>query len=521
VSAGFQNLIVAHESVTPSAEPPSLTWTSRAQNESIPVNNGSTLVGDHVVLNATFPEELNVTRCEMKVWSGFTYTITRPLVIPSKYPGGAFSGLINHTEFDWVTITGIEKGLHVNVTCNFTVSDVDFMGWDGTQDPSEYAYDNNIVNMASGDKPENDVFFWESDSDTLILGCLNYCREIGNWTLYLKVGAEVITQSDSSTIIQDTYDLGAFNQTCSVNVTGYTETNATYTLMREEVHICNFFVPKVTVSVEPLLADERTFNISWSTYDLNSDDVHLYWLWASDKYGYSYMLLAYNITDTWCSWNSSGWLENEYIVRVRAYSIDLTVLGKNELSNPPYGYYPGDYGDGFSATLSAGDVTGGVIYDPNMDVGVYPASEVTYNEGETGHSIDWEFYVYNWGFSPSMIHYQIYRNQTLIIEDIHYFSTEQMVLSIDVDGLSEGTYNYTLRFVNPGSEGGLVQSSVFVIVNPSLSNSTPITNTTLVDPFVSTLLLTTLVISIPVIALIAFTILVRKGFDRDIIKRNN
>ncbi|MHA1577825.1 MAG: hypothetical protein ACTSU3_10730, partial [Candidatus Thorarchaeota archaeon] len=134
---------------------PNVTWTSRTQLEPQLLGNGSSAIGDHVVLNATFPDNYNVTLCEIRIWNGFTYTTTRPLVIPTD-PWSVFDGIINHTQFDWVVIKGIEKGLRVNITCNFTNDDSDFMAWDGTRDPSEYTYVDNIVEMASGDNPEHD-----------------------------------------------------------------------------------------------------------------------------------------------------------------------------------------------------------------------------------------------------------------------------------------------------------------------------------------------------------------------------
>ena len=116
ISTGHQHPIAVQESINPSAESPSLAWTSRTQTAPQPLQNGSSAVGAHVVVNATFPEDLNITHSEMRIWSGFTCTTTRPLVIPTD-PGSVFNGIIDPTQFDWVVISGIEKGLNVNVTC--------------------------------------------------------------------------------------------------------------------------------------------------------------------------------------------------------------------------------------------------------------------------------------------------------------------------------------------------------------------------------------------------------------------
>jgi len=203
-----------------------------------------------------------MTHCEMRIWNGFTFNITRPLVIPTD-PGSVFDGIIDQAQFDWVIIKGMEKGLLVNITGNFTSSDVDFMAWEGDLDPSAYTYANNIVDMASGNHPENDAIVWESDNDTIVIGCLDYCSEIGNWTLHLQLGVDVLVLSNSTTISMDTYYLSPRNQTYNINVIGYTETNKTYVILREDVQICNFFVPEVIVPMAvALVIDENTFNIT-------------------------------------------------------------------------------------------------------------------------------------------------------------------------------------------------------------------------------------------------------------------
>ena len=232
--------------------------------------------------------------------------------------------------------------------------------------------------------------------------------------------------------------------------------------MRENVSISNFFAPDVRVNLPTVHpSDDKTYNISWSCSDRNADDVNYYSVWLSGNDGISYMLLVRNLTRTWHLWNSTYWFENDYTFRVRAYSLDFTIAGMTDVSDPPAGYWPGDYSDTFT------EVTAGYtgIYDPNMDVGVIPAFDITYSEGESGNWITWTLYIYNWGFSPSMLHYKIYRNETLHTQDIHYFSQDHLKLSIDVDGLSEGAYNFTLYFINPGSNGGIVCDVVFVFVN--------------------------------------------------------
>ena len=84
-----------------------LTWTSRWQSSRLAVINDTELVGDHVVLNATFPESLNVTHCTMTVENGFRLNTSRELEVPSD-PDSQFSGAINHTEFDWIVVNVVD-----------------------------------------------------------------------------------------------------------------------------------------------------------------------------------------------------------------------------------------------------------------------------------------------------------------------------------------------------------------------------------------------------------------------------
>jgi hypothetical protein len=449
----------------PSANSPNLTWTSRTQNKSQILLNSSSAVGDHVVVNATFPDELNVTHCELKIWNGFTFNTTRPLVIPTD-PSGVFDGIVDPAQFDWIVVGGLESGIAISITCNFTTSDVDFMAWPDSICQSEYTYANNLLDMASGDKPEHDKITL-SENGNLTIGCLNYCGEVGTWTLHLEVGARNISINNCSSVVMDTYYLSGTNSSYNILAIGYTNSNKSYTLMREDVTICNFFAPEVTVyAIEEIPHDG--FNCSWSCSDKNADDVNYYSLWLSNNDGLSFVLLAQNLTRTWYVWNSSGWLYDDFIFGVRAYSLDFTIPGRTDVLNPPSGYWPGDFADGFSISFQTGDI---LILDLFMDVGVFPSWDIEYLEGESGNSIVWTFYFYNYQFRPSGVSYTVYRNDTLILEGTHNFSKDSLTLSINVDGLSQGNYNYTLYFRNPGRYGGYVRDVVIVTVGLSTSDT--------------------------------------------------
>ena len=217
-------------------------------------------------------------------------------------------------------------------------------------------YANNIVDMASGDHPETDTIVLPEDGD-YEFGILDYAGDGGDYylTVDTRLGLEPARVYDN-TIELDTYYLLA-NQTYGILVDSDTGTNLRYSVEAAGVTIGNFFAPEVTVPLPVATAgDADVFDITWSSTDLNADDTTYYSLWLSNNDGVSYMLLAQNLTGTSYQWDSSGWLEDSYMIRVRAYSLDFTVTGLADVSDPPAGYWPGDFGDGFSPAFLAGDV---------------------------------------------------------------------------------------------------------------------------------------------------------------------
>ncbi|MGY5855678.1 MAG: hypothetical protein RTS72_03705, partial [Candidatus Thorarchaeota archaeon] len=152
----------------------------------------------------------------------------------------------------------------------------------------------------------------------------------------------------------DTYYLLA-NQTYAVLVDSDTGTNLRYREEVPNIFIGNFFAPEVTVNT-PVVTTGNIFDFTWSVIDQNADDVHRYSVWLSSDGGISYQILARNRTTTSFLWDSSGFLERDnYIVRIRAYSLDYTA-GQEITYADETGYWPGDFGDGISSEFSAGDV---------------------------------------------------------------------------------------------------------------------------------------------------------------------
>ena len=64
-----------------------LTWTSLTQQIPQVLENSTKAVGDHVVLNATFPDNENITRCKLHIWDRFLFATNRSIA-PTSTLGG-------------------------------------------------------------------------------------------------------------------------------------------------------------------------------------------------------------------------------------------------------------------------------------------------------------------------------------------------------------------------------------------------------------------------------------------------
>ncbi|TFH05083.1 MAG: hypothetical protein E4H14_13440 [Candidatus Thorarchaeota archaeon] len=430
-----------------------LTWSARTQQSLQLVENNSVAAGDHVVVNGTFSPSLSVTECELNIWNGFTFSSNRS-IIPVSDPDASFEGSIIYDDFDWIVIKGIERGLTVNITCNFTSENCDFMAWIGSMDPSLYSYSKSIVDMASDDRPEHDSFIWEFENDTMILGCLNTANSSnGSWTAVVQIGVNVTTSSAGSTIALDTYYLESRNQTCNIVLIGTTDTDETLTIRRDNVSLCNFFSPVIVVNHPVEINDEFT-NISWSCTDLNQDDVNYFMVWISRDAGVTFVYLHGNVTQTTFIWDTSPWLAGDYIIRVVAYSCDTT-SEKCQFDDPPDSYWPGDYTTAFSGWWA---YTGFPTYTSGAGLDVDSVSDLTYEYGSTGNNV--RLYL-RFLYAPSSVDYIVRDNGTQWFEGDSYSASSVMVVVLNIDGLSLGIHEIEVDFLHNGHV--LTTFTVYVI----------------------------------------------------------
>jgi hypothetical protein len=152
-----------------------------------------------------------------------------------------------------------------------------------------------------------------------------------------------ITSSENS-VVYDTYPARS-NFSTSIIIRIDNGVNETILKVWNSLFICNFFKPIITVNA-PVEMSSHYFNITWFSTDRNEDDTAYYSVWISSDGGETYCFLRQNMTQTFYLWNSTGWLETSYDIRVRAYSVDLSFFG-GPFVNIPHDYWPGDYADGY------------------------------------------------------------------------------------------------------------------------------------------------------------------------------
>jgi hypothetical protein len=340
-----------------------LSWTSNDHPTPTVITAGGSAAGDHVMMTATWTNGINpgmpefgITTTRERVLYGTLFYATGANVIPSD-PDGAFAGIIDPSEFAWETAPGIVEGDNVRVIGDFDGADNDFMAWWSTTPMETRSYANNILGstMASSHHPETDTFIADQ-SGSIDFAILNYAQDGGDYylTVDTRVGLEPGPVAGMTKTI-DTYFL-LVNGTYSVLVDSDTGTNLKYSVEIPNVFIGNFFAPKVTVDA-PVAVSSTAFNVSWSSTDRNVADVPYYQIAVSTDGGSTFQVLARNMTTTSFIWDSHGFVEkSNYVLRVRAFSLDFSNPPGLCSANGEENYWPGDFGDGFTAPFAAGDV---------------------------------------------------------------------------------------------------------------------------------------------------------------------
>jgi hypothetical protein len=350
------------------------------------------LVGDHVEINnnwtvpaVTGLPEYHITETQIALLSGLYAEIDGVYVDPGDVD--VWQGMaLSSPAYGWETVEGITAGDNVRVAIDAQDAQdpaFDVWAWNDANDNGVVDdYDNelsatSLLNKDDGGSgtPESGSFVAAEDMDLAIrVYAFAYAYVAGaEYTLTVDTRASVDIWSDTDPEYAefDTYELRR-NITMTVQFMCYTATDVMFFDELGTVSFMNYFAPEVTVNA-PVSLGNDVWNLTWSSTDQNADDVPYYSLWLSRDAGVTFVLLQQNLTSTNYTWDSSSWLEASYIVRVRAYSCDFrnwTLLGYThtegdeevgddvicDVSDPPTGYWTGDFTDAFSAAIDAGGV---------------------------------------------------------------------------------------------------------------------------------------------------------------------
>ncbi|MGY5863999.1 MAG: hypothetical protein RTV41_05310 [Candidatus Thorarchaeota archaeon] len=369
-----RNPSLIHETSSDAESNVTFTWTSRWQTEPQDIINGSSIAGDHIVINGSW--NVPVTNSQITIRSGFNET--REGTIPE--PGTTYelpANLNYPQDFVWETFDGIHSGDDVRVFLNLTPGG----------DPSFYVfhwrdsdYDQEVDLNELGDlifSMDDDGFeiseaasFKSPLSQPIAIRvyCWNYAySENMTYALQVDTRDEVVIESEPESPSEILFDTYCLFRNITTNITlSATHDSDVMSIVYIGISLANYFSPIVnmhppvrldvelpytfpstlTIPVWPIL--QGRYNLSWTCYDLNANDTNYYSVWLSDD-GVTFLLFQQNLTETFFVWDSTGYVAMDHIYRVRAYSLDFTT-NENDTSlcstdNPPESYWPGDYAD--------------------------------------------------------------------------------------------------------------------------------------------------------------------------------
>lgn len=426
-----------------------LSWTSRddyARRIFVP----PVATGDHVVLHVDAYDQLIETSL---LDFTPTFSVTGTLVIASEgyNPYFDFDIRPDEGELSWFSFDGLQRGWIVTIVGLFSNSDSDFMAWTGNPDYMSYA--DNILgsSMTTTSNPEGVSFVWDFESQDLLVACYNGDDSEG-WVeinIFTDVTADKSASGDY--ISFDTYNF-LENMTVPLLYLGLADGILLTAVFHPGLTFNNFFAPKIT-QFPPNDLGNNEFNFTWMSSDRNQDDENYYSVWLSSDGGHSYQMIGGNLTETFFLWDSTGFFERDnYLVKIRAHSLDFTFPDLCTVDYPPMSYWPGDYSDSESFEISAGDVHSNPpgYYEVRID----SPEDINYTEHSTGNLVIWNpsFY-YNIPFS---IDYEVYQNNSLWMT-ARYHPYSDQTLEINVDGLQPGTHEFKLQFGSSVSDAVIVR----------------------------------------------------------------
>ena len=286
------------------------------------VADGDTVWGDHVVLNASYPEfnlpampEFEIGSTRLGFLAGVYYQHTGNQVVPSASYDPYTGAPLDLTQFAFEYVSGINEGDVVHVTCSFNIGDTDVFAYWASSDNSTWTYANDLMqnDMATSANPET-ATFTASQSGTLVFAIFDYSVQAGQYTLTVDSRVGVYATASAAQVTYDTYNLGK-NGTYGVQVYATTFTNLDYTVEYSNITFDNYFKPYMHTVTTSGSGAIKT--IAWTYSDLNAQDNHTFQVYISGDDGETYQLIATGITALSYQWDSTGFTHKNYKAMVR------------------------------------------------------------------------------------------------------------------------------------------------------------------------------------------------------------
>ncbi|MGY5877333.1 MAG: hypothetical protein RTU30_16390, partial [Candidatus Thorarchaeota archaeon] len=289
----------------------SITWTSIENEVPQPVLDYSTIVGDHITLNAIWEENLNITWSSISFEKGILYSNTQSLVIPDAGYNPDL-GPIDDTQFSWM-IVDVEEEATLKVSVNFSNSDCDIYAWSyaGHYDYMETAWNFLGDQTSTNSSPEVGEFEFLYFGDPVAFGCFNRDRQPGQWTLRIEPVSIIEAGPRYNNSIE--FDIVDFlpDDTYHIRVTGESVDMNYIEWIRDVTFVSNL-EPMIDL-LSPCGGEvwKGSNEITWNASDPNIDDVLSYEVFVSNDAGETFMLLSTSDemsyiwdTDDWTAWSS-------------------------------------------------------------------------------------------------------------------------------------------------------------------------------------------------------------------------
>ncbi|MFW9813122.1 MAG: hypothetical protein ACFFF9_11750 [Candidatus Thorarchaeota archaeon] len=388
-----RNLTLQHELATETTDLVSLTWTSRNQTDPLPVQNNSVLSGDHVILTSVW--DVPVLSSRMTLSRGFNETRTG--LVPAPIYEDAWPTLLcRKINYSMELFEGIHEGDRVDIALNMSSNGdpaFDVMLVQGVNP------DDNITEVRDG----GTLLFMRDDyggggaeslsfiaNESYDIAVFVYCwawAYVDNMTYDLSVSSLYsITadngETDPSRIRYDTYyEIG--NSVFNVTLESWEGTERRKWEYRN-LSFVNYFAPDITV-LDAIDLGGDMYNITWLSVDPNEEDTNYFSVSVSYDGGQTYYLLAQNHTDSFFVWDSTGFLTQDYHIRIKAYSLDFS-NPICRVDHPPSSYWPGDFSTA-SILLEAGD--GPYDWWIPLPSTLSSPADISYTVGSIGNQIVW------------------------------------------------------------------------------------------------------------------------------------